>query len=408
MTPPRDRGEPVILHVDLDAFFASVEQLRDPRLRGKPVIVGNRVAASCSYEARDCGCYAGQPLAEARRLCPEVVILDGREAVYRAFAEAVFALCAELSPAMETFLDEAYLELTGTERLHGDPYATAAALKRRIRREVGLPVTVGLGPNRMLAKIAGKSVKPDGLRWIRRAEVEAVLPALPVERLPGVGRRVARELGKRNLRTVGDLRALSIRDLTRMFGAAGRLLYERCRGRDTQPVSAREVPRSISRESAFSRPVTDPRHAEAMLYYLTERAARHARGLGLAARGLRVWVDATGAGRNAVTRTLPAASDQDTVLFERAQRLFRSLCPRREALRRVGVALVHLEPRSAGQEDLFAPESASRRERLCRSLDAVRSRFGHGAVVAGPSVRLLGELDRDRRGFVLRTPSLAK
>ena len=329
----------VILHVDLDAFFASVEQLRYPHLRGKPVIVGNGVIASCSYEARRYGCYAGQPLSEARRTCPSVVILDGSEAVYRAFAEKTFMLCAELSPVMETFLDEAFLDLTGTQRLFGDLLKRAALWKEQVRAEVGLPVTIGLGPNRMVAKIASKSVKPDGLRWIRPEDVESVLPGLPIDRLPGVGHRIGAELAKLNVRTIGDLRAFPADMLERMFGSPGRALHERCRGVDTRPVETREIPQSISRETAFHEPAANPREIEGMLYYLAERAARHARGLGLAARTVEVWIDYVESGRERCARTLLEPSDQDVVLYERARRILHGLLTRREALRRVGIAL---------------------------------------------------------------------
>jgi len=398
----------VILHVDLDAFFASVEQLRYPHLRGKPVIVGNGVIASCSYEARRYGCYAGQPLSEARRVCPGVVILDGSEAVYRAFAEKTFGLCAELSPIMETFLDEAFLDLSGTERLFGDLFACAARWKERVRAEVGLPVTIGLGPNRMVAKIASKSVKPDGLRWIAAGDVESVLPGLPIDRLPGVGHAIGAELAKLNVRTIGDLRVFPLAMLERMFGAPGRALYERCRGVDTRPVETREIPQSVSRETAFHEPAANPREIEGMLYYLTERAARYARSLGLAARTVEVWIDYVESGRERCARSLPEPSDQDAVLYDRARRTLHTLLTRREALRRVGVALSRFSAGVAAQADLFDGDTAIERERLTQSLDLVRDRFGHASVVAGPSVQFLGRLVQDRNGFVLRTPSLTK
>jgi len=341
-------------------------------------------------------------------MCPGVVILDGSEAVYRAFAEKTFTLVSELSPAMETFLDEAFLDLTGSERLHGDLQERARAMKDRIRAEVGLPVTVGLGPNRMIAKIASKSVKPDGLRWIRPEDVESVLPALPIDRLPGVGHRVGAELAKLNVRTIGDLRAFPAEILERMFGAPGRALHERCRGLDTRPVEAKEIPRSVSRETAFREPTADPRELEGMLYYLLERAARHARGLGLAARTVEVWIDYVDSGRERAARSRPDPSDQDAVLYERARHLLHRLFTRREALRRVGVALSRFCAGAATQSDLFDGGAGAERERLTRSLDLVRDRFGHAAVVAGPSVRFLGKLAQDRNGFVLRTPSLTK
>ena len=157
--PPGARSAATILHVDIDAFFASVEQLLDPRLKGRPVIVGAGVIASCSYEARRCGLGAGMPLSEARRRCPEAVILEGHEKIYRAFAGRIFDICRRIAPAVETYLDEACCDLSGTERLHGGDLLNAARLlKELVRREVGLPVSVGLGSNRMVAKLAGKSV----------------------------------------------------------------------------------------------------------------------------------------------------------------------------------------------------------------------------------------------------------
>ncbi len=405
-------GEPgpdrVVLHIDIDAFFASVEQLQDPRLRGKPVIVGNGVIASCSYEARRFGCYAGQPLSEARRMCPRVIILDGCESVYAAFARKTFEVCAALSPAMETFLDEAFLELTGTAKLHGDLLGRANQLRETIRTEVGLPVTIGLGANRMLAKIASKSVKPAGVRWIRPGDVETVLPALPIDRLPGVGRRIGAELAKVNVRTIGDLRAFPADVLGRMFGAPGRALYERCRGRDTRAVEAREIPRSISRETAFHQPATSLSELESMLYYLSERAVRHARGLGLSVRTVQAWIDYTDSGRASLSRSLGTPSDHDATVFAMARRLLGQLHTRREAVRRIGCALSGLVADAAPQSELFAAGEDARRDGLYRSLDLVRERFGHASVVAGPSVRLLGKLEQDRNGFVLRTPSLTK
>src|SRR5437773_9516424 len=184
---PAPEAEPAVLHVDIDAFFAAIEQQRDPRLAGRPVIVGAGVIASCSYQARAFGLRAGMPLSEARRLCPEAVILEGHAQVYRCFAEQIFARCRCLAPAVETYLDEAYCDLTGTERLHGDLVEAAGALKADIRAATGLTVTCGIGPNRMLAKLIGKTVKPDGLRRIHPPEADAFLCDRPIEPLAGVG-----------------------------------------------------------------------------------------------------------------------------------------------------------------------------------------------------------------------------
>ena len=240
-------AEPAVLHVDIDAFFAAIEQQRDPRLRGQPVIVGAGVIASCSYEARAFGLKAGMPLTEAKRLCPHAVIIDGHAQVYRCFAEEIFGRCRALAPQVETYLDEAYCDLSGTERLHGDLVEAARALKRAIRAATGLAVTCGIGPNRMLAKLIGKTVKPDGLARIGAARADAFMRDQPVERVAGVGGAHARTLRSMNIGTAGEMRALPVAALERLFGTAGRLLHERCRGRDTAPVNEREIPLSISR-----------------------------------------------------------------------------------------------------------------------------------------------------------------
>lgn len=406
-----------ILHVDIDAFFASVEQIRHPKLRGLPVIVGNGVIASCSYEARRHGLHAGMRLSEARRLCPEVVILDGHEKVYRAFATRVFDICRRFAPTVECYLDEAYADLSGTRALYGGNRRTAArALKDAVRNEVGLDVTLGLGTSRMVAKMAGKSVKPDGFRVIHPGAEEAFLTALPVDRLPGVGYATGRVLRALNVQTIGDLRALPLEQLVHLFGVNGRLLFERCRGRDTRPVCAREIPRSISRETSFHHDTIDPKEIEGMLGYLTERAVRTARQLGLKARTVSVRARAAdrpeAAGGESdggqAARTLPVPSDRDEEIFHAALELLHAVHRRREALHAVGVTLSNFVADSLGQLDLFDPERGVRLDRFYQSLDRVRDRFGHAAVVTGASIHLIGKVEQDGYGFVLRTPSLTK
>ncbi len=403
-----DAAEPVVLHVDIDAFFAAIEQLRDPRLRGRPVIVGAGVIASCSYEARRHGLKAGMSLAEARRLCPQAVVLDGHAQVYRCFAEQIFSLCRELSPAVETFLDEAYCDLTGTDRLHGDPLQAARRLKHRIREATGLTVTCGLGPNRMLAKLAGKTRRPDGLTRLPAGQGEAFLLPRPIEDLPGVGHTHARTLRSMNIATIGALRGLPAETLEALFGAPGRLLYERCRGRDTAVVSDREIPVTLSRETSFHRPTADRGELEGMLDYLMGRAARTVRELGLKARtvSLRLrYEDGEGLER---ARSLPQPSDVDPVLLGPALDLFRRSFTRRVPLRLVGVGLSRFGRGLAEQGSLLEEREAGRRAALARAFDQVRDAFGHGAMVSGRALELKGRLREDRHGYVLRTPSLTK
>ncbi len=405
-TPTHPRS---VLHVDIDAFFASIEQQRDPRLQGRPVIVGNGVIASCSYEARRFGLKAGMPLSEARRRCPEVVILDGHAQIYRCYAERIFEHCRALSPDVETYLDEAYLELTGTERAHGgDLLAAAARLRRDVQEETGLTVTCGLGPNRMLAKLAGKTVKPDGLAAVSAEEAEEFLVARPIEQLAGVGHAHARTLRSMNLRIIGELRALPIGTLEALFGAPGRLLFERCRGRDTAPVMAREVPVSLSRETSFHEDTSDPHIVEGMLEYLVGRACRACRERGLSPRTVAVrlrWSDGEWAEQ---ARTLAQPSAVDPVVLALARDVLSRLDTRRVTLHALGVVLSQFVSGAAEQGALFDEREAGRRAALFEALDDVRGAFGHGAVLSGRALHLKGRVRQDRYGLVLRTPSLTQ
>jgi DNA polymerase-4 len=401
-------AERVILHVDIDAFFAAIEQRLDPRLAGKPVIVGAGVIASCSYEARRFGLRAGMALSEAKRRCPAAVILEGHAQIYRCFAEEIFGRCRAFSPAIETYLDEAYCDLSGTTRLHGDPVDQAARLKREILEATGLTVTCGLGPNRMLSKLAGKTVKPNGLARVFAAEAEEFLTSRPIEQLAGVGHAHAKTLRSMNLRTIGELRALSAEALEALFGAPGRLLHGRCRGHDTAPVHEREVPVSISRETSFHRDTADRLEIEGMLEYLASRACRAARELELTARTVSVrlgYSDGQGAER---ARTLSAASDVDPAVIEAARGLLAALFTRRVALHRVGLTLSNFHAAGAAQGLLFEEREAGRRNALYRTFDRVRGAYGHGVLVSGQALHLRGRLEEDRHGFRLRTPSLTK
>ena len=412
MAGPAGAGHPgddrTVLHVDIDAFFAAIEQQRDPRLKGKPVIVGAGVIASCSYEARRFGLKAGMPLSEARRLCPRAIVLEGHAQVYRCYAERLFDRCRELSPDVETYLDEAYLELTGTERVHGDFVQAAAGLKRAILDDTGLTVTCGIGPNRMLAKLIGKTRKPDGLARLHAHEAEAFLVDRPVEQLAGVGHAHARTLRGMNIRTIGELRVLPVGTLEALFGAPGRRLFERCRGRDTAPVVAREVPLSISRETSFHQDTADPREIEGMLEYLVGRACRAARELSLTARTVSVRLRYSDGEAADQARSLKQPSAVDPVVLTLARALHGRRYTRRVSLHAVGVTLSNFSHDAAEQGALFDEREAGRRAALCEALDRVRGNFGHGAVVSGRALDLKGRVGDDRYGFVLRTPSLTK
>jgi DNA polymerase-4 len=397
-----------IMHVDIDAFFASVEQLRNPHLRGRPVAIGSGVIASCSYEARRFGLRAGMPLHTARKRCPRVIVLEGHYPTYRCFADRVFDLCRQVAPNIETYLDDVYCDLTGTETLYGPPAETGRRLKELIRKETGLAVTVGIGSNRTIARIASHLAKPDGLRVVAPGAEEEFLRDLPVKTLPGVGHATHEILQRLNVKTVADLQRMPRESLQALFGANGLALYERCHGRDARTVSEKEIPRSISRESAFHCDTMDPREIQGMLYYLVERAARTLRQLGLAAARIQTRIRYSDSVDEAAGAALPRGTILDREIFEAALDLLTRLYRRRVRLHLVGVTLSNFSLAGPHQMSLFGEKETVKLESLSCCLDELRQRFGHSIVIAGRSLELLGKLRHDSHGYILRTACLTK
>lgn len=396
-----------ILHLDIDAFFASVEQLKNPRLRGRPVIVGSGVIASCSYEARRFGCRAGMPLRQARRLCPQAAVLEGDQHAYRCFAEAVWDVARRWLPQIEIHLDDAYGDLSGTERLLGPPPEVGRRLKREVLDATGLRVTVGIGSNRMVARLASKDAKPDGLGVVPPGTEEDFVAGRPVEDLAGVGPVLGAKLREMNLERVRDLRALPAAVLEAMFGKPGLALYERCRGRDSRPVHARELPVSISRETSLRTPTCEPREVRAFLQYLAERAMRTVRAQGVEVRRVSAWVRHEDGVTEEAGATLERFTDLDEDLLAALWGLLDRIFVRRVNLTHLGVGLSRFRL-AERQGDLFAPPDRGRLERLHAAIDAIRDKYGHSAILAGPSIALLGTMHLGEDGFVLRTPSLTK
>lgn len=396
-----------ILHLDIDAFFASVEQLRNPRLAGKPVIVGSGCIASCSYEARKFGLYAGQSLSEARRLCPKAVILEGNYFVYRCFTNRVWEICRTFSPSVDTYLDDAYLDLKGTENLYPDILKSAAQLKDHIRRETGLSVTVGIGQSRIVARMASKSAKPDGMRLVEPAEVLPFLANFEVDKLPGVGHKTAEVLKRLNIHAVGELRNLPRHGLEALFGKLGLAIYDRCRGLDTMITSKKEIPHSISRETTFHKETTNRAEIEGMLCYLTERIGYTLRQLGCAAKTIHLKIRYGDFEGEKASESLLEATDIDNEIHRAAVGILNRIYTRRVALRHIGITVSHILPSEKGRRSLFET-GEERAHRLLHAIDKIRGRFGFSAITVGKAINLLGNLKQDSYGYVLRTPSLTK
>ncbi len=383
----------VILHADMDAFYAAIEQRDRPELRGKPVIVGGTsdrgVVSAASYEARRFGVHSALPTVLARRRCPDGIFLRGDMRKYAAVSRQVFAIFRRFSPLVEGIsLDEAFLDLTGTERLHGPAAQVGEAIRRAVRSETRLAVSIGIGPGKMVAKIASDEAKPDGLLEVAPAAVAAFLDPLPVERLWGVGPVSRERLRAQGLRTIGDLARAEPARLQRLLGMTGSQAGALARGRDPRAVEADRRPVSLSEENTFGSDQTDWDRLAAVVQGHAESVARRLRRSGWRARTVVLKVKLAkrrAAGRYGypiLTRrtTLRRASDDGRELCRAAQQLLSALP--RQPVRLIGVGVTSLEGGGPAQLELLEwVHDRGRSARLNRALDAIADRFGDQAVV---------------------------
>jgi len=377
-----------IAHLDFDAFFAAVEENRDPSLRGRPVIVGGGergVVSTANYVARRYGVHSAMPLRTARRLCPQGVYLTGHHRLYREYSRRLMAMLDGYSPLVEQMsLDEAYIDLTGTERLFGPPVRTARLIQQRVEEELHLSISVGLATNKLVAKVASDYRKPAGFTVVPPGREAEFLAPLPVERLPGVGPALLEQLRDRGVTIVGDLVQVPPHLLRLSFGEWGELLAHRARGEDLRRVTPREEVKSISREHTFEEDVADVGLLESTLVSLTEDVCRRLRGKRLEARTVTVKIRYSDFVTHTCSHTLPRPLDVDEAFFEEVLSLFRQGRRRRYHLRLVGVGLSNLVPR-AWQDDLFDQELPLLRE-LDLKLDAIREKYGNDAVRRGAAL----------------------
>jgi DNA polymerase-4 len=377
----------------MDAFFAAIEQRDDPSLRGRPVVVGGTtsrgVVAAASYEARPYGIRSAIPTAEARRLCPHAVFLRGDLARYRAESRRIFEIFRRYTPAIEPLsLDEAFLDLTGTGRLLGDPVEAAERLRAEVRRETRLTVSVGVAPVKMVAKIASDLAKPDGLRVVDPSAVRAFLEPLPVRRVWGIGPVAAERLERRGLSTVGDLARAPESLLREILGSFGIEMASLARGEDRREVEPDREPKSVGEENTFASDVTDRPTLERALRVHAEAVAQRLRRAGLLAGGVRVkakLANRLGHGRFPLltrSRRLATPTDDGPTLGHAACELLRKIPL--HPVRLVGVAADRLAPATSGQLRLLPSSAEEERSRaLNRALGELRERFGLGALVRG-------------------------
>lgn len=391
---PQTAGGPAeafLLHVDMDAFFVSVELLEKRELRGRAVIVGGQkdqrgVVSAASYEARRYGVHSAMPLRTAARLCPQAVFLDARPELYARWSDCVAAILAEYSPVVEmTSIDEAYLDLEGTQRLHGPPLAAAHTLHREIRERTGLPCSMGLAATRLVAKIASDQAKPNGLLWVPAGSEQGFLAPLPARKVPGIGRVTEAALRGLGIETVGQLAEVSQGRLEEVFGQWGNALYRKARGLDAFEFFVDAEPKSISHNRTFGEDTCEAELLHSTLSLLAQKVAKRLRESGLHARTITLTIRYKGFDTYTRSQTLPEATELDTVIARIALQLLDKHWDGRP-VRLLGVALSQFAPGSA-QLDLLEGKRREQLERLARATDRLRDRFGFSKIQLGSSLR---------------------
>jgi DNA polymerase-4 len=381
-----------ILHVDMDAFFVSVELLERPELRGKPVVVGGRpdqrgVVSAASYEARKYGIHSAMPLRTAGRLCPHAVFLDGHHEKYSVWSDRVASILGKFSPIVEMVsIDEAYLDLGGTERLHGPPFAAADKLLRTITRSTELPCSGGLATTRLVAKVASDQAKPCGLVWVAPGMEARFLAPLPIRKIPGIGEVTERALRALGIETVEQLATHEQEKLETIFGQWGTALYRKARGGDSYEFLIDAEPKSISHNHTFGEDTSDVVGMESLLSHLSQKACKRLREAGLFARTLTLTIRYAGFQTYTRAKTVEEPVHLDTDIHAIFLGLFRTHRDAKRKVRLLGVALSGL-CHGGTQLDLLEADRREKLDRLTKAADQLRDKFGFGSVQFGGSLR---------------------
>jgi DNA polymerase-4 len=373
----------------MDAFFVSVEELFDPSLKGKPVVVGGRpnergVVSAASYAARKFGVHSAMPLRTAYKLCPQAVFVDGHMDRYREYSGRVFEILKQFSPLVEmASIDEAYLDISGTARLHGPPLAAAHKLHDSVRRATGLNCSIGAAASRLVAKIASDQAKPNGVLWIIPGQEARFLAPLDVRRIPGVGKVTERNLHARGIRKVGDLAALDRSYLEERFGQWGLAMAGKARGEDAGGWFDTEIgeggdPKSISHEHTFSVDTAETAALDAMLVRLSEMVARRLRDHGLWSRTVQIKLRYTDFSTFTRSRTLDEATQIDADLAAAARELFHKAWTGKP-IRLLGVYAQSLEA-NEGQTNLLLHDKTEAWRKTLRAVDRIRDKYGNEIV----------------------------
>ena len=384
----------MILHVDMDAFYASVEERDDPTLRGKPVIVGGTpegrgVVAAANYVVRKYGVHSAMATAKALQLCPNAIVLRPRMEHYAQISNQIREIFHRYTPVVEPLsLDEAFLDATDSVQLFGSVETIGRAIKQDIRNELNLVASVGVAPNKFLAKLASDMDKPDGFTLIEPDAIESVLAPLSVGRIWGVGKVTSQKFERLGIQTIGQLRTLSLQQLQDEFGQNGEHFWQLARGIDNRAVIADREAKSISHETTFAEDICDMDVLRAWLMELTEQVARRLRSHDMQGRTVHLKVRYSNFDTYTRTKSVSPATNTTNQLWSVASQLLASQLPARPlAVRLLGMGFSNLQKQQPVQQSLFAEEQDGRDTRLDQVADKIRSRFGTTALRRASTVQ---------------------
>jgi DNA polymerase-4 len=385
-----------ILHVDMDAFFAAVEQRDNPEYAGKPLIIGGDptkrgVVSTASYEARKYGVRSAMPLSQAHRLCPEGIFIPGNMAKYQRVSVELNRIFLDFTPSVEQIsIDEAFLDVTGSQRLFGPATQIAMLIKERIREELHLTASVGLAGNKFLAKLASDMEKPDGFVLIEPENVDRILEPLPVSRIWGVGEKTAAQLAKLGITTIGELRSIPLNDMKQLFGKSGEVLYNLSRGIDSRPVEPYTEAKSMGREITFEEDIGDMESLHIALRYLCEDVGRRLRKNSSEALTITLKIRYEGFETHTRSKTLSVQTDSTIKIHEIAKGLLDKSILRGRKVRLLGIYLSNLMAAGTPKQISLMEEDNERLRELDKAMDSIRDRFGDGAIAPASLLGIWG------------------
>ena len=385
LRPPKQ-----IIHLDMDAFYPSVEALDNPELRGKPVIVGGSkergVVSSASYEARKFGVHSAQPMATAMQLCPNGIVVPVRMARYQEVSEQVFEIFHIFTPLVEPLsIDEAFLDVTGSSRLFGSPIEIAKKIKQKIVEKTGLTISAGVAPSKFVAKVASDMEKPDGLTIVARDKVREFLDPLPIKKMWGAGKVTQKALARIGIHTFKDLRLASVEVLEKEFGKHGRHMHQLSLGIDPRDVVTLHDIKSIGHEDTYSKDILDLEPAKRELLSLANRVARRMRRKGLEGKTITVKVKYSDFKRITRSVTLHHYTNDSTEIYSNVCSLLEKTAVGKRPVRLLGISLSNLTDSAAGRQlSLFSQEESSeKRKELNKTADSIFEKFGNRGIRPG-------------------------